>query len=316
MHIRAARRFSKYAMVPAGALWDERLSRGHVVTLGRIACYLQGEQKPLEGLTVDFCEVLGIEERTWQNHVPDLGSTGWLLFSRPQRGGWILQAVLYEQPDAESPGGEAKKFSVAIDTLSSSHELGSKKDKEEATTDSSLNMRKLAKRFSLSLPENIFAGLERIGWVGPADEVAQVYEREPERVEAWLRWFADPRHQEGVKPAALFRVALRGETWPAVEQVTAVVREPPSRTAADALWEQVVKRARFALGVDPAQVDRLLARATVHSNGRGPDVLVVKLPAGGREWLERGGGVRGPIQERLGAVVDEVAGRRMQIIFE
>lgn len=107
-----------YVRIPIQALEaldTDRLGKGEIITLARIARYLRGRQRPLEGSTSDFCTILGIDERTWQRHLPQLGQTGTLDWSQPHRGYWILHdlAFAWDRPVRDRLQ-EATKLSAPV----------------------------------------------------------------------------------------------------------------------------------------------------------------------------------------------------------
>jgi len=84
-----------FCMIPAQVLDDPSLGKGVILTLVRLSRFLYGRQRPLEGTTAEFAATLGVDERSLQRHLPQLGQSGWLLFSRPYRGYWTVFEIVF-----------------------------------------------------------------------------------------------------------------------------------------------------------------------------------------------------------------------------
>lgn len=93
MRIVNAKPAPEYIRLPAPVLdayLAGRIGKGELATAAHLYRYLWGHQRPIEGTTADFCDILGLPERTVQRHLVMLGQTGCVLCSRPQHGHWIL----------------------------------------------------------------------------------------------------------------------------------------------------------------------------------------------------------------------------------
>ena len=124
----------RYAKIPARAfdsLQQGRIGKGELVTLMQLALYVPGEHpEPVGGTTGEWVEVLGIGERTFQMHIPRLGSSGDLAYLRPQTGYWIVLGLLFGPEDSDHPpeiAGNPKKVAgpvvVSLSDLESDHPL-------------------------------------------------------------------------------------------------------------------------------------------------------------------------------------------------
>lgn len=95
MLITAAIPAPKFVQLPPDAIRAAMaLGKGHTRTFLELSFYLWGGMV-VEGSTSDFCETLGIDVRTWQRHVPELGRSGCLRYSQPQYGYYAF----YGYPD-------------------------------------------------------------------------------------------------------------------------------------------------------------------------------------------------------------------------
>jgi hypothetical protein len=86
------------AALKAEAAGENRVGKGHIVTLARLAQYLWSDQ-PLEGTTAEWCEVLGVNSRSWQRHIPELAFSGVCRYVQPQLGYWRIFAFPESRED-------------------------------------------------------------------------------------------------------------------------------------------------------------------------------------------------------------------------
>jgi hypothetical protein len=98
LHITDAIPAPKFVRIPATALTaalaaeassDNRVGKGHIVTLNRLALYLWSDTV-LEGTTAEWVAALRVPERNWQRHIPELAMSGVCRYVQPQRGYWRL----------------------------------------------------------------------------------------------------------------------------------------------------------------------------------------------------------------------------------
>ena len=102
----------EYVKLPVSAI--ETLNKGELMTLARIARYLYGRQRPLEGTTADFVAVLGIDERTLQRRLPQLGQSGALRYAQPHRGYWTLHEIVFSTNGHGEAANEATVLSPPV----------------------------------------------------------------------------------------------------------------------------------------------------------------------------------------------------------
>lgn len=235
--------FTEFVMLPPGAVIaarDKQISKGALVTLGLIGQFVAGKQRPVTGYTRDWCAALGLEEKTFQNHMTELRSSGWLLFSRPHSGTWMIERIVMDPQEAAQLAAQGS----ATSEPPPKPKIFSDSPLEDVVVVQKREQQQNPKIFS-GLPDELLTLLQPLAVQGRAWRlIAEAFAQTPERVLGWARYWNANGHGNGVKnPAGAFVEAVKGPSWPPAQYLTAAT---PPAVAPEALNPTLARAGELA----------------------------------------------------------------------